>query len=289
MFFIAGLTGQVGGAAAKRLLAQGHAVRAMVRDPQKAAAWAQQGVDVRQGDFNDTAALAAAMDGVEGAFLMLPPFFTPLPGFPEAKAMSANFREAVRLASPPRLIALSAVGAQQSSALGMITSSHLLETALGDAPCPTAFVRAGSFLENYIPNLQRAAATGWFDSFLQPVDRGFPMIASQDIGNEVARLLTVGWRGRTIVELGSLVSADDLAHAMGAVLGREVKARAIPRTQWEASLKARGLPDAFIAPYLEMEDSYNAGWIAFGVPGAEQVAGTLTPAQIFALAKKAEV
>ena len=137
-------------------------------------------------------------------------------------------------------------------------------------------MRPGSFIENYLPNLKAAASTGWFDSFLQPVDRGFPMTATDDIGREIARLLVDGWTGRTIVELGDRVTPDDLARAMGEVLGREVRARAIPRDGWEASLAARGMPPDFIRPYLEMEDAYNAGWIDWGVPGTEAVAGTTT-------------
>jgi NAD(P)H dehydrogenase (quinone) len=54
---------------------------------------------------------------------------------------------------PPRLVVLSSVGSQQSGGLGTITSTHLLEEALGDLPFPTAIVRAGSFLENYTRGL----------------------------------------------------------------------------------------------------------------------------------------
>ena len=58
MFFVSGITGQVGGAAARRLLDEGRTVRALVRDPLKAAEWSRQGVDVRRGDFNDASAIA---------------------------------------------------------------------------------------------------------------------------------------------------------------------------------------------------------------------------------------
>jgi uncharacterized protein YbjT (DUF2867 family) len=287
MYFITGITGKVGGAAARRLLTDGKKLRALARDPQKAADWLKQGVDVRRGDFNDVAAIAEALEGVEGAFLMLPPFFTPTPGFAEAKAMVANFREALRQSPPPRLVALSSVGSQQERGLGMITATHLLEDGLSDLPFPTAFVRAGSFFENYTRALEAAASTGRFDSFLQPTGRSFPMIASEDIGKEVARLLGGHWSGRKIVELGSPISPNDLARAMGEVLGRDIHAHAIPRERWEDTLHKRGMPTGFIAPYLEMEDAYNSGWIDFGVPGAERVLGTLTPAEVFRSAWRA--
>ena len=286
-FLVAGITGNVGGAAARRLLEEGHTVRALVRDPQKAAEWAQKGVEVRQGDFTDPAAVAAALEGVAGAYLMMPPVLVPSPGYPEAKAVLASFLEALRRTPPPRLVLLSSIGSEQSSGLGNITTTHLMEEALGDLPFPTAFVRAGSFFENYVGGLGAAAATGVYYSFFQPLDRAFPMIATADIGVEVARLLVGGWDGRKIVELGSPVSADDLARAMGEVIGRPVQAQTIPRDRWAATLEGFGMPPGSTALYEEMMNGFNTGWIAFGVPGTEPVAGTTTPAQFFKQAKRA--
>ena len=287
MFFVSGVTGQVGGAAARQLLEEGHTVRTLARDPLKAAECSRKGVDVRRGDFNDAAAVAGALEGVEGAYLMLPPVFAPAPGFPEARDIVANFREALRQAPPPRLVVLSSVGSQRSSGLGNITSTHLLEEALDNLPFPTAFIRAGSFLENYTFGLEAAASTGWFDTYLTPPDRPVPMIATADIGEEIARLLVSGWSGKKIVELGSPVSPDDLARAMSEVLGRPVQARPTPRDQWTASLEGQGMAPGTTGPFEEMEDAFNSGWIDFGVPGTEPVAGKVTPAQVFEQVRKA--
>lgn len=286
MFFVSGITGNVGGAAARQLLEQGHTVRALVRNPAKAARWSEQGVEVREGDFNDASAVASALEGVEGAYLMLPPSLTPSPGFPEWKAMIASFREALRLAPPLRLVVLSSIGSEQTSGLGLITATHLLEEGLGDLPFPTAFIRAGSFLENYTAGLQGAAATGIYHSFWQPTDRPVPTIATADIGDLAAKLLVEGWSGKKIVELGSPASPDDLARAMSEVLGQPVVAQAVPREQWTATFETFGMPPGTTGPYEEMLDSVNSGWIHFGVPGTEPVAGTTTPAQFFAQVKQ---
>ena len=69
MFVIAGITGHVGGAAARHLLAESKQVRTLLRTPEKAKAFADQGVEVQQGDLNDAGALARALAGVDGAFL----------------------------------------------------------------------------------------------------------------------------------------------------------------------------------------------------------------------------
>ena len=142
-------------------------------------------------------------------------------------------------------------------------------------------MRAGSLLENYAFSLQRAGETGVFDSFHQPVNRGFPMVATADVGAEVARLLVEGWDGRRIVEIGSRHTPADLAAAMGQALGRPVQARAIPRDAWPAVLKQMGLGSEQAANWQEMQDGFNSGWIDFGRPGAERVAGATSPADFF--------
>lgn len=284
-YFVAGLTGHVGGAAARHLLDQGQAVRALVRDPEQAAEWAGRGVDLRRGDLTDADALAAALAGVAGAFVLQPTPAAVAPSFPEARALTAGIREALGRARPPRVVALSSVGSERTTGAGNITQTHLLEQALGDLDVPLAFVRAGSLLENYTAGLDRAGETGWFDSFLQPTDRAFPTAATADVGREVARLLTDDWTGRRVVEVGVRVSPDDLARAMGEVLGRPVRARAIPRDQWTARLTAMGFPPDKAGPWEEMQDGFNSGWIDFGRPGTEAVAGTTTPAAVFAHAR----
>jgi len=72
MYLVMGITGKVGGATARHLLKQGKQVRALVRNREKAAKWADQGVELVDGDWNDATAIAAALKGVEGAFVMLP-------------------------------------------------------------------------------------------------------------------------------------------------------------------------------------------------------------------------
>ena len=79
MFLVTGITGKVGGATAERLLAHGKEVRALVRNREKASNWANQGVELVDGDWNDSAAIERALKGVEGAFVMLPTFWAPRP------------------------------------------------------------------------------------------------------------------------------------------------------------------------------------------------------------------
>src|SRR5690349_6372735 len=85
MYAITGITGNVGGAAADALLAAGLPVRAVLRDPAKADAWAARGCEIAFADIDDAEGLASALAGVEAAFVMVPPNFDPAPHFAEAR------------------------------------------------------------------------------------------------------------------------------------------------------------------------------------------------------------
>jgi len=60
-----GATGKVGSRLAKRLVARGHSVRALVRDPSRAAELVDQGITLVTGDLLEVASLPAAVAGVD--------------------------------------------------------------------------------------------------------------------------------------------------------------------------------------------------------------------------------
>jgi uncharacterized protein YbjT (DUF2867 family) len=283
MYLITGITGKVGGAAAQHLLEMGKQVRALVRDQAKATAWSAKGVELIKGEWEDPAVMTRALNAVEGAYLMMPPIQTPSRDFREAKAVIASYKEALAKSQPPKLVALSSLGSEKTSGLGLIHSTHLLEEGLSNEPFPVAFVRAGSFYENYLFGLH-AARGGTLPIFYAPTERKLPMIATKDIGAEVARLLASEWTGKRVVELGSMVSCDELAAQLGQVLGRDVKAQAIPREAWTAALHQMGLPEGGTWAYEEMIEGVNSGWIAFGVENTERVEGTTSAKEVFAAA-----
>ena len=72
---VCGATGNQGGAAVEALLRRGRfQVRALARDPRKAAALAGRGVEVVTGDLSDTESLARAFAGSAGVFGVTQPW-----------------------------------------------------------------------------------------------------------------------------------------------------------------------------------------------------------------------
>jgi len=112
MYAITGITGNVGGAAARALLKAGKKVRGIVRDKAKAASLETQGVELAVADVQDATALERAFRGVEGVFIMVPPNFAPAENYPETREIVSVLRRALKAARPEKVVYLSSVGAQ---------------------------------------------------------------------------------------------------------------------------------------------------------------------------------
>jgi uncharacterized protein YbjT (DUF2867 family) len=277
MYAIMGITGQVGSAAAKYLLERGQRVRGIVRNRSRASAWAARGAEIVVADWSDAKALAAAFTGTEGVFVMLPANFAPDADFAEPRALIDTLTAALRKAQPPKIVALSSIGAQQERDLGLITQLHLLERALDTLPMPRAHVRAAWFMENLRWDVPLAQCEGRLASHLQPLDRPIPMVSTDDVGRTVANTLEETWFGRRVIEVEGprRYSPLDMAQSLAAVLEHDVETIAIPREQWAARFVDEGMPADRTAPRIAMLDGFNSGWIGFEKRATEHVCGRI--------------
>ncbi|ADU37336.1 NmrA family NAD(P)-binding protein [Variovorax paradoxus] len=262
MYAITGITGNVGGAVARTLLAEGHSVRAVVRDAAKGQVWSDLGCEVAIAEMEDAAALARAFTGARGVFVLPPPNFDPTPGFPEAKAVIDAVSRALVAARPARVVCLSTVGAQATQS-NLLSQRTLMEEALSALPLPIAFLRPAWFLDNLAWDIAGAREQGVFASFLQPLDRPIPMVAAADVGRVAAELLMQESPVERIVELEGpeRVSPNAIAAALSTVLGRPVQAEAVPRETWGSLFLSQGMKDPM--PRIQMLDGFNEGWITF--------------------------
>jgi NAD(P)H dehydrogenase (quinone) len=262
MYAITGITGKVGGALANTLLSANLPVRAVVRDAARAKAWAEGGCEVAVANMDDAAALTAAFAGTAGVFILPPSEFDPSPGFPEARVVIDAVKTALEAARPGKVVCLSTIGAQATQS-NLLTQRTLMEQALSELPMPVTFLRPGWFLENAEWDVGAARDEGVLHSFLQPLDKPVPMVATADVGRVAAQLLQETWSGKRVVELEGphRVSPNDLAAAFAGILGRPVHAEAVPRETWGTLFRAQGAKDPM--PRIWMLDGFNEGWIDF--------------------------
>jgi NAD(P)H dehydrogenase (quinone) len=262
MYAVTGITGKVGGEVARNLLAGNQAVRAVMRDLRKGEAWAQLGCGLVCADINDVEALTSAFQDAESVFVLVPPNFDPSPGFPEARATAATLRSALAAARPGKIVYLSTIGAQATQS-NLLTQHTIIEQVLGELSIPITFLRPGWFMENHSWDVAPAINDGVIPSFLQPIDKPFPMVATADIGRVAAELLQETWKGRRVVELEGphRVTPNEIAASFADLLGRPVRIEPVARETWESLFKSQGMKNP--TPRIKMLDGFNEGWIEF--------------------------
>jgi uncharacterized protein YbjT (DUF2867 family) len=289
MFFaVAGVTGQTGRVAADTLLSWGHRVRVIVRDAAKGAPWAARGAEVAIADLEDEAAFTAALTGVDGAYVLLPP-----------NMASADFRgwqrragealvRAVAASGVPHVVLLSSVAAHHTDGTGPIKGLYPVEQALRALPNTGAsFLRAAYFMENLLGSLSMLDQ-GLLPSFT-PANLGFPMIATADIGEVAASLLVEGAPAPgspRIVELGGApTTMTDVAAALTEIVGKPVNVAEAPVAAMAQTLTGFGFPADMAALYQEMTEGLISGHVAFE-GGHRRAWGRVGVAQVLAGALK---
>jgi NAD(P)H dehydrogenase (quinone) len=262
MYAIMGITGQIGSVIGRILLAAKQPVRAVVRDVGKGQVWADRGCEIALANIEDTASLTNAFRGVESVFVLVPPNFDPAPGFPEARAIAAALRTALLAARPARVVYLSTIGAQASQS-NLLTQHTIIEATISELPTPITFLRPAWFMENSSWDVAPARGQGVIPSFLQPLDKAVPMVATADIGKVAAALLQETWSGHRVVELEGprRVTPNEIAAIFAKLLGSSVRMEVVPRESWEALFKSQGMKNPI--PRIRMLDGFNEGWIEF--------------------------
>ncbi|UJR78725.1 NmrA family NAD(P)-binding protein [Sandaracinus amylolyticus] len=284
MFVVAGVTGHVGGVIAETLLAAERKVRVIVRSEDKGAPWRAKGAEVALASLDDDAAVARALEGAEGAFLLLPPDYASNDNIREKAEMTAALGRAITRAKVPHVVFLSSIGAQHTKGTGPIRTVHHAERELGRiATTRFTWLRPAYFVENVGSLIGAVKGQGVLPSTFDPTKR-IPMIATRDIGEAGAKALLEGpAEGRAaIVELAGPrdVSFDDVAKELSALLGREIKTVRVPREAVAGALQQAGMTPDLAGLYAEMSAGVDDGTVDYEGHGARFARGRVEAKEV---------
>jgi uncharacterized protein YbjT (DUF2867 family) len=237
MILITGATGKIGTYVLSQLTSRGAPVRVMARNPAKL----QPGpYEVVQGDFEDPASLAQAVDGVEAAYLVT------TPQKPVADHDVA-FVEAAKSAGVQRIVKLSAIGAGETFEGTQVGSWHLLtEHVVQASGLDWTILKPSSFASNLlqfvdalksgdpVPNWNGQGALGVIDP------RDVAAVA-------VEALTTRDHIGQSYTLTGpELLTFDEQIAVVQRVLGRPVKPVGIPLDTVREMMIGGGLDPAAV-------------------------------------------
>ncbi|WP_430782741.1 NmrA family NAD(P)-binding protein [Actinoplanes sp. G11-F43] len=254
MYAITGVTGHVGGAAARALRDAGHPVRAVVRDATRGGGFTEAAV----ADFTDRAALAAALTGATGAFVLLPTI--PAGDDTDHRRLAATIAGAVADSGVRHVAALSSYGAELPEGTGPVRWLHHFENLLRDTGARVTAIRSPHFQEKVEEVLAPATGAGIYPVFGASADVPVPMVATRDIGAAVAQALLHPPAGDEVVDLTAPEYTErQVAEALGAVLGRKLEVVTVPREAWIPTWVDAGMPPGLAAELVELYEATERG------------------------------
>ncbi|WP_280311323.1 NAD(P)H-binding protein [Nocardia abscessus] len=241
MILVTGATGNVGAELVRTLSESGEQVRALVRDPAKAAL--APGVEAVTGDLNRPETLADALEGVDGMFL--------LPGYNDLSGLLDRANKA-----GVRRVALLSGGSAALRNMDNAVSRYmtLSEDAVRASELSWTFLRPRSFMSNALRWLPQLAAGDVVRVQFPGVRVG--AIDPADIAAVAAAALTRdGLEGQVLELTGpqALRPAEQVA-VLAAVLNRPLVAHELGDDETEAELAAtmpREYVDAFLNFFVE--------------------------------------
>jgi len=258
MYTITGVTGHVGAVAAQELLDWGAPVRAVVRDNANCEAWEQRGAETAVADFKDRAALARALRGSDGAFILLPTI--PTGGDAEHRRLADSIAGAVGDSGVGHVVLLSAIGADLADGTGPIRWLHHLEERLRLTDVVLSAIRSWHFQEKVETVLGAALDAGIYPVFGETADVPVPMIATLDIGKAAAEMLLAPPSSSEVIDLeGPEYTERDVAAQLAFALGRPLQVVTIPRAGWIDAMLDAGLPEPFALELAALYDAEQRG------------------------------
>lgn len=232
---VTGATGQQGGAVARRLLADGHNVRAFSRTDDSPAARDLRalGAEVITGSFDDRDSLERAANGADAIFAMSTPFEG---GIATEVRQGRNVFLAAKAADVGHVVYSSVAGANQRTGIPHFDTKADLEHDLQDVGIPYTVVAPVSFMENLfapwtLPGLRQGTlAVGL------PASRPQQQIALVDLASFVALVVQERDRflGRRVEVAGHELTGAELAAILSAVSGHEISYLEVPLEQVRA-------------------------------------------------------
>jgi uncharacterized protein YbjT (DUF2867 family) len=282
MYVIAGVSGNTGSIVANALLEQGKKVRVIVRDATKGEPWKARGAEVAIASVEDEAALAKALQGATGAYLLSPPDVRAKSFVAERHLVHEGIARAVEKSKVPHVVLLSSIGAQHAGGTGPIRALHDAEQQLAKTSAKTTFVRAAYFLENWGAVLG-ATAHGKLPTFLPP-DLSVPMVATKDIGLVAAKALLEPPAGKSeVIELSGPrdYTSRELAAILTKIVGKPVEVDAAPTSAVVPTYESFGISTNVAGLFQEMYEGIASGIVAHEGKGARFVRGNVDAESTF--------
>ncbi len=253
-----GATGQFAGLVVPALVSRGVQVKALVHDPTKQDRVREAGADQAVvGDLRDRVSMRAALDGVDGVFLIVPAFA------PDSAALDTGVVAVAQEAGVRRLV-FSGVY-HPSLSLVNHASMRPVEESVYRSDLEFTILQPAMFMQGLLGGWQSAVE---HRVFVMPYskDSAMTFVDYRDVAEAAAIAFSTGDLVNGTFELaaGGMVTRSELAALMSRYAGREVVAQDV-----DPSVALQGLPDGSLNDGLR---AMFADYTAHGFHGGTSLA-----------------
>jgi NAD(P)H dehydrogenase (quinone) len=250
---VSGASGTLGQLVLERLLARGHAGRvvAVTRSPAKLSAFAERGVELRAGDFDDAESLMSAFAGVERA-LVISTDVLDVPGH-RVRQHRAAFR-ALAEAGAAHIAYTSIVNPERSRIL--ISKDHAdSELALRESGVSYTVLRDNIYSQMLLDNAKRAVASGKLVDAREQGKVGY--VSREDVAEVAAAVLIQPPAASQVLDVTgpAALGSVEIAALLSELSGRTIAHQSIPLAALVDGMVQHGLP----RPLAEIYASFDAG------------------------------
>lgn len=232
---VAGATGQQGGAVARHLLAAGKRVRALTRNPKKAAILKSLGAEVASGDLLDRASLTTALKSVKQMFLVTTPYES---GTDVETEQGIQAVEAAKAAGIEHLVFSSVGSAHRNTGIPHFESKWKVEQRIQELGIPTTILRPVFFMDNFGSPWFLPAIKAGKVAMPMPSTRKLAMVAVENIGEYAAAAFmnSKKFLGEEIELAGDDLTIPEAMALVGKTTGRDIVYEALPIAQAEQAV-----------------------------------------------------
>lgn len=249
---VTGSTGTVGSLLVKELLAQKASFTAMVRNPEKAKALNDIGVDVVMGDFTKLESLDAALKGREKVFLLSGPDQRQV-------ELQGNLVRAAKKAGVKHLVKLSALGAGLSSPVTLLRWHGQTEKEIEESGIAFTHLRPHYFMQNTLMFSGTVSSQG---AFYGPFGgMRISLVDARDVAAVAASALTRPGHENQAYDITGpeALSMADVAAKLSTATGKSVNFVAVSSQDARKGMVSMGMPDWLADGLLELMGSWTNG------------------------------
>ena len=268
---VTGASGQLGRRVVELLLdAKAGRVIGTTRTPEKLAALAAGGAEIRRADFADPASLRAAFAGADRLLLISTGDLFPL-GLRLGQHRAAV--AAAVAAGVKHILYTSGPAPYPIEGGGLIDDHFWTEQAIFASPLGWTILRHQIYMDTLLGSLPGAAASGQLISAMGKTPSNY--VTREDCARADAAALASDWNGRRILDITGPrpTTQDEIAAIASELTGRAIKAVSVTAEAQRVGMAAAGLPPFLVDALVRFQIAAAQGFHAIQSPAVEQLTG----------------